>query len=194
MPVFAVTTARGPNWDHARGIREQPYWDEHAVFADMLVDRGVIILGGPVASDNDEDIALLAVEAPDAHAVRSIFDADPWAVHQVFRIKHVRAWALWLDGRSRPARTAARQEGAAQVVRPGPNVGTLPFRVSWYCRILVPWNRQLTPSGGRSSPLRVAAGGRSARGLPDPPTRPCAGWPAGMRSPCAWAARSCSPR
>jgi uncharacterized protein YciI len=93
MPVFAVTTARGPNWDHARGIREQPYWNEHAVFADMLVDRGVIILGGPVASDNDEDIALLAVEAPDEHAVRSIFDADPWAVHQVFRIKHVRAWA-----------------------------------------------------------------------------------------------------
>jgi uncharacterized protein len=165
MPVFAVTTARGPNWEHARGIREQPRWDEHAVFADMLVDRGVIILGGPVASDNDEDIALLAVEGPDEHAVRSIFDADPWAVHQVFRIKHVRAWALWLDGRSRQAKPdARREEEAGQVIQPGPNVGTLPFRVPWSCRILVPWNRQLTPSGGRSSPLRVAAGGHSARG------------------------------
>ena len=105
MPVFAVTTARGPNWDHARSIREQPFWDEHAAFADMLADRGVIILGGPVTSDDDEDIALLAVEAPDEHALRSIFDADPWTAHQVFRIKHVRAWALWLDGRSRQPAT-----------------------------------------------------------------------------------------
>jgi len=71
MPAFAVTTAKGPNWDHTRTIREQPFWDD------------------------------LAVEAPDEHALRSVFDADPWIVHQVFRIKHVRAWTLWLDGRSR---------------------------------------------------------------------------------------------
>jgi uncharacterized protein YciI len=101
MPVFAVTTAKGPNWDRARGIREQPFWDQHAAFADILTARGVIILGGPVASDEDDDIALLAVEAPDEQALRSIFDADPWTTHDVFRIKSVRAWTLWLDGRSR---------------------------------------------------------------------------------------------
>ena len=101
MPVFAVTTAKGPNWDQARGIREQPFWDEHAAFADQLAGRGFIILGGPVASDDDEDIALMAVEAPDEQAVRSAFAADPWTVHQVFRIKQVRVWTLWLDGRSR---------------------------------------------------------------------------------------------
>jgi uncharacterized protein YciI len=101
MPVFAVTTAKGSNWDQARSIREQAFWDQHAAFADALTDRGVIILGGPVASDDDDDIALLAVEAPDEEALRSIFDADPWTVHQVFRIKRVRAWTLWLDGRSR---------------------------------------------------------------------------------------------
>jgi hypothetical protein len=103
VPVFAVTTAKGPNWDHARGLREQPYWDEHAAFADLLVGRGVIILGGPVASDDDEDIALLAVESADEQALRSVFAADPWTVHRVFRLKQVRAWTLWLDGRSRPA-------------------------------------------------------------------------------------------
>jgi uncharacterized protein YciI len=100
MAVFAVTTAKGPNWDHARGNREQPLWDQHAAFADQLVDRGVILLGGPIASDNEDDIALLAVEAPDEDALRSIFDADPWTVHRVFRIKDVRAWTVWLDGRS----------------------------------------------------------------------------------------------
>jgi uncharacterized protein YciI len=101
MPVFAVTTARGANWDRARGIREQPFFAEHAAFADALVDQGVIILGGPVASDDAEDIALLAVEAPDVETLHSVFAADPWTVHEVFRIKSVRTWTTWLDGRSR---------------------------------------------------------------------------------------------
>ena len=107
MPVFAVTTAKDTNWDRARGIREQPFFDEHAVFANALVDHGVIILGGPVASDDEEDIALLAVEAPDEAALRSLFDSDPWIAHQVFRIKAVRPWTIWLDGRSRAAQPAA---------------------------------------------------------------------------------------
>jgi uncharacterized protein YciI len=107
MPVFAVTTARGTGWDHARDIREQPFWDQHAAFADELVGRGVILLGGPVGGD-DQDLALLAVEAADQDAVRQAFAADPWTVHQVFRIKQIRPWALWLDGRSR-------------TTQPGPN-------------------------------------------------------------------------
>jgi uncharacterized protein YciI len=101
MPVFAVSTAKGPDWDYARGTREQRCWQEHADFADRLVERGVILIGGPIASDDVQDIALLAVEAPDEDAARAIFDADPWTVHGVFRIKDVRAWSLWLDGRSR---------------------------------------------------------------------------------------------
>jgi uncharacterized protein len=100
MPMYAVTTAKGPNWDDTRGIREQPYFEQHAAFADELVERGVIILGGPVDSDDDEDIALLAVEAPGEDALRIVFDDDPWIVHQVFRLKHVRPWTLWLDGRT----------------------------------------------------------------------------------------------
>jgi uncharacterized protein len=59
----------------------------------------VVILGGPIASVDDEDIALLAVAAADENTVQSVFDADPWTVHQVFRIKDVRRWTLWLDGR-----------------------------------------------------------------------------------------------
>jgi uncharacterized protein YciI len=101
MPVFAVTTAKGANWDHACGIRQQPFFGQHAAFADELVEQGVIIIGGPVASEDDDDIALLAVKAPDERSLRSIFDADPWTVHRVFRIKTVREWTLWLDGRNR---------------------------------------------------------------------------------------------
>lgn len=109
MPVFAVTTGKGTNWDHARGIREQSFWDQHAAFADGLVERGVIILGGPIGSSDDEDLALLAVEAPDEKAVLSVFAADPWTIHQVFGIKQIRPWTLWLDGRSRSRHPGGRQ-------------------------------------------------------------------------------------
>lgn len=99
MAVFAVITGKGPNWDDTRQIREQNAWMEHAEFADELVERGIIILGGPIGGGSDDDIALLAVEAPDEPALRSIFSDDPWTVSGVFRIKEVRPWTLWLDGR-----------------------------------------------------------------------------------------------
>ena len=99
MAVFAVTTAKGPNWDRARGIREQQAWDEHAAFADSLVDRGVVILGGPISSDSDEDVGLLVVNAADDQEVQSIFSNDPWATNLVLRVKAVRPWSLWLDSR-----------------------------------------------------------------------------------------------
>ena len=106
MPVFAVTTARDAGWDHARDIREQPFWDQHAAFADELIDRGVIILGGPIGNGDGEDLALLAVQAADEDAVRAVFDTDPWTVHHVFRIKQIRPWTLWLDMRSRKTPSA----------------------------------------------------------------------------------------
>jgi hypothetical protein len=31
--------------------------------------------------------------------VYAVFDADPWTVHHVFRVKSVWPWTLWLDGR-----------------------------------------------------------------------------------------------
>jgi hypothetical protein len=97
--MFAVTTAKGPNWLRDCGIREQPAWDEHAQFFDGLVERAVVVLGGPISSNSDDEVALLAVEAADEKELRSIFDEDPWASSGVLRIKKIRAWTLWLDGR-----------------------------------------------------------------------------------------------
>lgn len=99
MPVFAVRTAKGDSWNDARAIREQAFWPEHAAFADLLVEKGVIILGGPVDSDDPDDIALLAVEVADEAAARAAFGPDPWLVHGIFRLKEVRRWTIWLDGR-----------------------------------------------------------------------------------------------
>jgi uncharacterized protein YciI len=101
MSVFAVATAKGVNWNYDRDIREQPFWDKHAAYADQLVAQGFVILGGPIASGDDEDVGLLAVEADDERTVWAVFDADPWTVHGVFRVKSVWPWTLWLDGRRR---------------------------------------------------------------------------------------------
>ena len=99
MATYAVTTAKGPNWDASRGIREQPSWEQHAAFADGLVDEGFIVLGGPIDARGEEDVALLVIDAPDEEQVRSRFDEDPWVVSGVLQIKDVRSWTLWLDGR-----------------------------------------------------------------------------------------------
>jgi uncharacterized protein YciI len=99
MAMFAVTTAKGPTWMHDSGIRDQPAWEEHARFFDRLVERGVVVLGGPIASDSEDEVALLAVAATDEKELRAIFGEDPWAMSGTLRIKDVRAWTLWLDGR-----------------------------------------------------------------------------------------------
>jgi uncharacterized protein len=99
VAVFAVRTAKGPKWDASRGIRVQRGWDEHARFADGLVEAGVIVVGGPISSDDDEDIALLMVEAVDEAGVRAAFADDPWTRMGVFRIKDIWPWTIWLDGR-----------------------------------------------------------------------------------------------
>jgi hypothetical protein len=98
MAVFAVRTAKGPRWQPTRGIREQPGFDEHARFADALVDAGVIVLGGPISSDSAEDVGLLVVEAADQDAVRAAFADDPWTTMGVFRIKAIWPWTIWLNG------------------------------------------------------------------------------------------------
>lgn len=102
MAIFAVSTQKGPNWDHNLPIREQEGFEAHAAFADDLVERGVIVAGGPI-DGGPEDIALIAVEASNEEEVRSIFSFDPWAVNGVFRIGDVRHWTWWLDGRKSPS-------------------------------------------------------------------------------------------
>jgi uncharacterized protein YciI len=97
--MFVVTTAKGSKWLHDHEVRDQPAWGEHAQFFDGLVERGVIVLGGPISSNDDDDVALLVAEAGDEEELRSILGEDPWATTEVLRLKDVRFWTLWLDGR-----------------------------------------------------------------------------------------------
>ncbi|MCL2536567.1 MAG: hypothetical protein FWE39_20600 [Nocardiaceae bacterium] len=95
MAIFAVTTVRGPAWDPERGVRQQAGWDEHAAFMDGLVQRGHVVLGGPIGGEGDE-VALLAMRAEDAAAIRDLFADDPWSASGVLSVGEIRAWTIWL--------------------------------------------------------------------------------------------------
>jgi uncharacterized protein YciI len=99
MATFAVVTARGPNWNHQLGIREQAGWTEHAAFADGLVDQGTTVLGGPVETGDPEVVALLLVNGESEQGVRAAFAPDPWAAGGILHVRAVYPWTLWLDSR-----------------------------------------------------------------------------------------------
>jgi hypothetical protein len=93
--LFVVENAKGPAYDRSRGRREQVGWDEHAAFMDELLERGVIVMGGPVGDVEQGENTLLVVRADDEAAVRAAFAADPW--HEtVLHLARIEPWTLWL--------------------------------------------------------------------------------------------------
>ncbi len=96
MPMFLVTRLRsGPHWDTSLPLEEQSGWPAHASFMDELVDRGFVVLGGPLA---DEHRVVLAVEAESEGAVHATLGADPWTDTHL-RTESVEPWTIRLDGR-----------------------------------------------------------------------------------------------
>jgi arsenate reductase (thioredoxin) len=93
--LFVMRQARGPQWDPARGRREQDGWDEHAAFIDGLVADGRIVLGGPVG-EIDGQYVVLVVRAESEDAARAMFDGDPW-MGAILVIETVEPWTLWID-------------------------------------------------------------------------------------------------
>ena len=93
---FVVRQACRPAWDHALPRREQDGWDEHAAFMDDLVDKGSIILGGPLEGDR-ETMQIIAAESE--QAVRDLFATDPWWVNGMLTPVRIERWTIVLDGR-----------------------------------------------------------------------------------------------
>ena len=93
MATFLVLLLRsGPDWDPAKPMEEQSEWDAHAGYMDELVERGFIVLGGPMA---DEFRVVLAVEAESEEAVRADLARDPW--HEThLMVDRVEPWTIRL--------------------------------------------------------------------------------------------------
>jgi hypothetical protein len=94
--MFLVLRLRsGPQWDAERPLEEQSDWPAHAAFMDELVDRGFVVLGGPLA---DGRRVVLAVEAESEDAVHATLAGDPWTDTHL-RTESVEPWTIRLDGR-----------------------------------------------------------------------------------------------
>ena len=96
MAMFHVILRRsGPEWDPGKPMEEQSRWDAHAAFMDDLVDRGFIVLGGPLS---DEVRVVHAVEADSEDAIRAALATDPWSESHLL-IDSIDPWTIRLDGR-----------------------------------------------------------------------------------------------
>jgi uncharacterized protein YciI len=91
---FLVKRTHGPSWDASRLRREQVGWNEHAAFMDELVEKGMIVLGGPVG-EGDGHSALLVMEANDAGEVRERLAADPWG-EDMLATESIEPWSIFL--------------------------------------------------------------------------------------------------
>ena len=96
MEYYVLRLERGGPWDWSREMREQAGWDDHAAFMDDLVDRGKIILGGPLEGDRE---TMHVVAADSEQAVRHLFATDPWWVNGMLRPIRIERWTIVLDSR-----------------------------------------------------------------------------------------------
>lgn len=83
---------RGPQWDLSRPMEEQVLWNEHAAFMNGLVDRGFVVLGGPVGDDGR---VLLVVRAESEDEIRATLAEDPWSEERLL-IASVEPWTIRL--------------------------------------------------------------------------------------------------
>ena len=94
--TFIFLWGPGPAWVQGKTVREQPYWDEHAVFMDRLFDNGTVVMGGPFA---DGTGSLVVVEGENENEVSALFANDPFVVHGIFVLRSFKQWQLFLDAR-----------------------------------------------------------------------------------------------
>ena len=92
--LYLVFRNPGPTWVPGLASRQQPLWDEHAVFMDRLFEQGRIILGGPYA---DSSRVLLVVQARDREEASELFRDDPWTSHGILVESEVIEWSIFLD-------------------------------------------------------------------------------------------------
>lgn len=97
--LFLVFRNPGPSWVPGLSSRQQPLWDEHAVFMDRVFEQGRIILGGPYA---DCSRVLLVVQARDKEEASELFRDDPWTSRGILVDSEIIEWTVFLDSRRNP--------------------------------------------------------------------------------------------
>ena len=96
--AIVVFMRRSSQWDPDKPVRQQAYWDEHALFMDALFEADKVILAGPFA---DESGSMVILSAESVEAARAMLRDDPWAQHDILVAGDVKEWAIFLDVRDK---------------------------------------------------------------------------------------------
>ena len=96
--LFLVFRDPGPSWVPKVPTRQQPLWNEHAIFMDGLFEQGRIVLAGPYA---DTSRVLIILEARDAEEALALLSGDPWQKAGILVPAEVIEWTVFLDSRQR---------------------------------------------------------------------------------------------
>jgi uncharacterized protein len=83
----------GPTWTSGPP-EEQPGWDEHAEYVDDLIERGIFVMGGPLADYSGSHTLLENVTQEEA---RALVLQDPFVANGVFELEDVHAWNVYVD-------------------------------------------------------------------------------------------------
>ncbi len=83
----------GPAW-RSGPPEDQAGWDEHATFVDDLIERGIFVMGGPLADHSGSFAILQGVGEEEA---RELVLRDPFVENGVFELDDVRAWNVYVD-------------------------------------------------------------------------------------------------
>jgi uncharacterized protein YciI len=91
VTLYAVT--RSQNWDPSLTMEQQRSWDEHAAFMDDLVDRGIIVLGGPFEGAQK---VLMIFDAESPEAIETTLADDPWTQMGLLTTLTIDRWQIRL--------------------------------------------------------------------------------------------------
>jgi uncharacterized protein YciI len=94
-----IVRQAGPEFDPSLPLEEQTLWPEHAAYMDSLVEKGRIVLGGPLPNGR----VAHAMEAESEDEIEAIWALDPWAYTHLL-IESIEPWEIRLDGRQSSSR------------------------------------------------------------------------------------------
>ncbi len=91
--LFAVMLDHGAAWQQGLPLARQVEWDAHAKFMDALVEKGLVVLGGPLEGTSE---VLLVFRAQSPEEIKERLAADPWHRKDLLRLTRIMPWTLRL--------------------------------------------------------------------------------------------------
>ena len=94
--LFAMIRTGGPAWDHARRLREQEAWAEHAESMDEMFEEGFVVMAGPLGDGAPEHRVLVIFDADNEATIHDRLRDDPWTPMGVLTTVSTERWNVLL--------------------------------------------------------------------------------------------------